>query len=108
MPWPFVNMLVLDANILVRLLTNDDPAQAQRVQDALDAELTARRECLVGQIVLCELVWVSIGCMATRCFNVSKPWPVFWVLRVCGLRLCPPFWPPLKAGNAMAGTGQTT
>jgi len=51
-------MLALDTNILVRLLTNDDPAQAQRVQDALDAELTAGRECLVGHIVLCELVWV--------------------------------------------------
>ncbi|OIN94370.1 MAG: hypothetical protein AUJ20_00930 [Comamonadaceae bacterium CG1_02_60_18] len=31
---------------------------AQQVQEALDAELDAGRECLVGQIVLCELVWV--------------------------------------------------
>lgn len=60
MPWPIVNMLALDTNILVRLLTNDDQAQAQRVQEALDVELTAGRECLVGHIVLCELVWVLV------------------------------------------------
>ena len=50
-------MLALDTNILVRLITNDDPAQAQRVQEALDAELAAGHECLIGQVVLCELVW---------------------------------------------------
>ena len=51
-------MLALDTNILVRLITNDDPVQAQQVQEALDTELTAGRECMVGHIVLCELVWV--------------------------------------------------
>ena len=51
-------MLALDTHVLVRLVTNDDPAQAQRVQEALDVELAAGRECLVGHIVLCELVWV--------------------------------------------------
>ena len=51
-------MLGLDTNILVRLVTNDDPVAAERIQVALDAELTAGRECMVSQIVLCELVWV--------------------------------------------------
>ena len=51
-------MLGLDTNILVRLVTNDDPVAAKRIQVALDVELTAGRECMVGQIVLCELVWV--------------------------------------------------
>jgi predicted nucleic-acid-binding protein len=51
-------MLALDTNVLVRLVTNDDPAQAQQVQDALDAELADEREWMVGHIVLCELVWV--------------------------------------------------
>jgi len=51
-------MLALDTKILVRLITNDDPAQAQRVQEALDEELEAGHECMVGQVVLCELVWV--------------------------------------------------
>ena len=63
-------MLALDTNILVRLVTNDDPAQAQRVQEALDRELAAGRECMVGQIVLCELVWVLerlYGCSLAQC-----------------------------------------
>jgi len=51
-------MLALDTNLLVRLVTNDDPAQAERVQHALDAELAAGRVCMVGHVVLCELVWV--------------------------------------------------
>ena len=51
-------MLALDTNVLVRLVTNDDPKAAQRIQIALDAELELERECLVGHIVLCELVWV--------------------------------------------------
>ena len=51
-------MLALDTNILVRLVTNDDPLAAERIQLALDAELAAGRDCMVGQIVLCELVWV--------------------------------------------------
>lgn len=51
-------MLALDTNILVRLVTNDDPKAAQRIQIALDAELALGRECMVGHIVSCELVWV--------------------------------------------------
>lgn len=51
-------MLALDTNILVRLVSNDDPAAAQRIQVALDAELAFERQCMVGHIVLCELVWV--------------------------------------------------
>lgn len=51
-------MLALDTNILVRLITNDDPVAAQRVQVTLDAELAAQRECMVGHVVLCETVWV--------------------------------------------------
>jgi predicted nucleic-acid-binding protein len=51
-------MLALDTNLLVRLVTNDDAAQAARVEKALDKELAAGRECWVGLIVLAEFVWV--------------------------------------------------
>ena len=51
-------MLALGTNILVRLTTNDDPVAAQRIQLALDAELARESECMVGHVVLCELVWV--------------------------------------------------
>ena len=51
-------MIALDTNILVRLLTNDDPAQALRAQAALNAELAAGGAVIVSPIVLCEMVWV--------------------------------------------------
>ena len=63
-------MLALDTNILVRLVTNDDPVTAERVQQLLDAELAQDRECMVGHVVLCELVWVLqrlYGYSATQC-----------------------------------------
>ncbi len=51
-------MLALDTNILVRLVTNDDPLAAERVQRVLDLELAQERPSMVGHVVLCELVWV--------------------------------------------------
>lgn len=54
-------MLAVDTNVLVRLITNDDPKQALRAQHALDAELEAGRECMVGHIVVCEVMWVLKG-----------------------------------------------
>ena len=51
-------MLALDTHILVRLVTNDDPVAAQCTQLALNAELAIDNKCMVGHIVLCELVWV--------------------------------------------------
>jgi predicted nucleic-acid-binding protein len=51
-------MIGLDTNVLVRYLTQDDRAQAKKA-DALVAETTAaRQKCVIGPIVLCELVWV--------------------------------------------------
>jgi predicted nucleic-acid-binding protein len=57
-------MLAVDTHVLVRLITNDDPKQALRAQQALDAELEAGRECMVGHIVVCELMWVLKGLYA--------------------------------------------
>lgn len=54
-------MLAVDTNVLVRLITNDDPKQALRAQMALDAELNAGRECMVGHMVVCEVMWVLKG-----------------------------------------------
>jgi len=57
-------MLAVDTHVLVRLITNDDPKQALRAQQALDVELEAGRECIVGHIVVCELMWVLKGLYA--------------------------------------------
>jgi len=48
----------LDTNILVRYLTQDDPAQARRAT-AIVIETTGRGDrCFIGAVVLCELTWV--------------------------------------------------
>ena len=48
----------LDTSVLVRYLTQDDPAQARKA-NAVIAETVARGEqCSINAIVLCELVWV--------------------------------------------------
>lgn len=51
-------MIGLDTNVLVRYLTQDDVAQSRKA-DALIGEAAARRDrCVIGPVVLCELVWV--------------------------------------------------
>jgi predicted nucleic-acid-binding protein len=51
-------MISLDTNILVRLLTNDDPRQAQKARAALDLALQDQHQIWVSLVVTCELVWV--------------------------------------------------
>ena len=61
-------MIGIDTNVLVRYLTQDDAAQARRV-DELIAEVQQSRERLhIDDIVLCELVWVLHGA-----YRLSKP-----------------------------------
>jgi predicted nucleic-acid-binding protein len=51
-------MISLDTNILVRLLTNDEPKQAEKARKALDLALRENQRIWVSTIVMCELVWV--------------------------------------------------
>jgi predicted nucleic-acid-binding protein len=58
----------IDTNVLVRYLTQDDPAQAKKANEIV-ASASARGERLrVDVVVLCELVWVL---MAAYDFNRS-------------------------------------
>ena len=50
--------VALDTNLLVRLLTNDDIAQAARVEAWLVANATPQLPAYVDHVVLCELGWV--------------------------------------------------
>ena len=51
-------MIGLDTNVLVRYLTQDDPAQSRRANRFI-ADSAARDELLhLSTIVLCETVWV--------------------------------------------------
>ena len=51
-------MIALDTNLLVRLLTNDDPRQAAKVQAWLKANASPKTPAYVDHVVLCELGWV--------------------------------------------------
>ncbi len=51
-------MISVDTNILVRLLTNDDPRQAQKARAALERAATEQHRIWVSLVVVCELVWV--------------------------------------------------
>ena len=48
----------LDANIFIRYLTNDDPAQADRVEKLLDQAAGGGKQLLTTEMVIAEVVWV--------------------------------------------------
>ena len=48
----------LDTNVLVRLLTRDDPRQASAADNFIDDCAERREQVFIGVPVLCELVWV--------------------------------------------------
>lgn len=51
-------MIGLDTNILVRYLTQDDPAQAKLANRLVEETLTAEQPGFVSTTALVELVWV--------------------------------------------------
>jgi predicted nucleic-acid-binding protein len=48
----------VDTNVLVRYLTQDDPAQARKVDTFVATAIESGDRLHVDDIVLCELVWV--------------------------------------------------
>ncbi len=48
-------MFAFDTNLLVRLLTNDEPGQAVKAEAWLRANTSAKTPAYVDHIVLCEL-----------------------------------------------------
>ena len=50
-------MIGADANILLRLLLNDDPMQVGQVRDRLQRAVAEREDVWVGPIALAETVW---------------------------------------------------
>ena len=55
-------MIAVDTNILVRYLVADDRLQAERA----GALIEESRGVFVGQVVLCELVWVLEGAYGAK------------------------------------------
>jgi predicted nucleic-acid-binding protein len=48
----------IDTNVVVRYLTQDDPAQSKRANAIIDGALATGERLHLDAIVLCELVWV--------------------------------------------------
>jgi predicted nucleic-acid-binding protein len=60
-------MIGLDTNILVRLITQDDPEQATLAERLIGRATEEGEACFVSDVVLCELEWVLEQCYeATR------------------------------------------
>lgn len=51
-------MISLDTIVLVRILVGDDPVQTRKATQLLDRLAASGQAAHVGEIVLCELVWV--------------------------------------------------
>ena len=66
-------MIAIDTNVLVRLVTDDDPEQAQLAQDALESAARTGTVLVIVNVVLCELIWVitrSYGYTKLQCIHV--------------------------------------
>jgi predicted nucleic-acid-binding protein len=51
-------MKALDTNVLVRYLVQDDAGQGRKAASFIQTAADAGEQILIGNIVLCELVWV--------------------------------------------------
>ena len=51
-------MIALDTNILIRLLTRDDPGQTALAERLLQEAADAGEPCFISDPVLCEVEWV--------------------------------------------------
>jgi predicted nucleic-acid-binding protein len=53
-----IGMIGLDTNVLVRYLTQDEPAQSARATRLIEHELSDREPGYIGLVVLVECCWV--------------------------------------------------
>ena len=51
-------MIGLDTNLVIRLLTRDDPDQLRRAEQAIERRCSENEPALINRIVLVEVVWV--------------------------------------------------
>ena len=72
-------MIGLDTNVLVRYLTEDDPAQARKAAECINTVVARGERCFVSPVVLCELSWVLLGA-----YEVSKDDLVLTIDRLLG------------------------
>lgn len=65
-------MRALDTNVLVRFVTNDNPAQAALAEHLFADSHQSREHLYISTPVLCELVWVLKNGLGQTKFEVLK------------------------------------
>ena len=68
-------MIAIDTNVLVWLVTDDDPRQARLAQETLERVVRDGQSLVIVHVVLCELVWVltrSYGYTKAQCLDVLE------------------------------------
>lgn len=65
-------MIAVDTNVLVRLLVNDDAAQAAKARDLFDEAAAQDRAIWVSDTVLVELAWTLARVYGRSRLDVSK------------------------------------
>jgi len=75
-------MIGVDTNVLVRYLTQDDLAQARKVDTFLSEAIEAGQRLHIDDIVLCETVWVL-----RAAYRLGKPTIVSTLDRVMSTTL---------------------
>ena len=64
--------LSLDTNVLVRLLTNDDPDQVAKAQSRIRTEVDAGNDFYISNLVLLETIWVLQSCYDVARENICQ------------------------------------
>ena len=70
---PLSHITAIGTFVLVRLVTDDNPEQAQVAQDALESAARTGTVLVIVNVVLCELMWVlarSYGDTKLQCIVV--------------------------------------
>ena len=55
-------MIGLDANVVIRYLTQDDPAQSKKASSLIENKLNEQNPGYISLIVLVEICWVLESC----------------------------------------------
>ena len=62
-------MIFLDANILIRILVEDDKKLTQKAKDLFKKILKNKQKCLIEDSVIAEVLWV---CTSKKLYNQPK------------------------------------
>ncbi len=61
--------VAIDTNILIRYITNDDTAKAERAKRFIDRVVQQEEECVLCESVLAEVIWVLSH---PRTYNLTR------------------------------------